>query len=182
MAERVLLIGYGNPGRLDDGLGPACAAAMAARHVPGVEVDAAYQLQVEDAATIAGHDVVVFADASVDGAGPFDFRPVHPMASIDYSSHALEPPAVLALAQSLFGAKARGFTLAIRGYEFNEFGERLSPGAQANLSAAVAFLMTTLGSGPCERWGDTRLKPKCARSRVHRAEHRLEAMGKPGDN
>ena len=25
--ERVLLIGYGNPGRLDDGLGPAAAAA-----------------------------------------------------------------------------------------------------------------------------------------------------------
>ena len=48
--RKVLLIGYGNPGRLDDGLGPALAAAVEKLAIPGVTVDADYQLNVEDAA------------------------------------------------------------------------------------------------------------------------------------
>ena len=30
------LIGYGNPGRCDDGLGPAFAARVAAQNLPGI--------------------------------------------------------------------------------------------------------------------------------------------------
>jgi CheY-like chemotaxis protein len=40
----------------------------------------------------------------------------------------------------MFGARTRGFTLAIRGYEYNDFGERLSPRAHRNLAAAVTFI------------------------------------------
>ena len=71
---KVLVIGYGNPGRLDDGLGPALAAAIESAAPAGVTVDADYQLTVEDAAAVAEHDVVVFADAAVDGPEPFYFR------------------------------------------------------------------------------------------------------------
>ena len=74
----VLVIGYGNPGRLDDGLGPALAEALAALELPGVTVEANYQLTVEDAAAVAEHDVVVFADASVNGPEPYSFQPVEP--------------------------------------------------------------------------------------------------------
>lgn len=140
--ERVLVIGYGNPGRLDDGLGPAVADAVAAWRLPGVHVDADYQLCVEDAAVIAEHDVVLFVDASVTGPEPYAFERLTPAADLapGFSSHSLEPAALMALARELFGARAEGWVLAVRGYAFDEFGERLSPRALANMHAALAFL------------------------------------------
>ena len=149
MANKILLIGYGNPGRLDDGLGPALAEAVAALAIPGVTVESDYQLSVEDAAAVAAHEVVVFADASVSGSEPFAFRPVQAAAedSVGFSSHSLEPAAVLALARDLFRARTRGYALGIRGYRFNEFGERLSDQAEANLAAALRFLVPVLRDG-----------------------------------
>ena len=137
---RILLIGYGNPGRLDDGLGPACAAAVEKLELPGVAVDADYQLTVEDAGDIAEYDVVVFADASVNGAEPFSFEPVSPNPAVGFSTHSVEPEAVLAMAHDMFKAETKGYALAIRGYEFNEFGERLSTTAAENLARAVEFI------------------------------------------
>jgi hydrogenase maturation protease len=149
MANKLLLIGYGNPGRLDDGLGPALAEAVAALAIPAVTVEADYQLAVEDAATVAAHEVVVFADAAVSGPEPFAFGSVQPAAEgcVGFSSHSVEPAAVLALARDLFGARTRGYALGIRGYRFNEFGERLSEQAEANLAAAVRFLVPVLRDG-----------------------------------
>lgn len=138
--KRILLIGYGNPGRLDDGLGPACAADMERLGLENVRVESNYQLTVEDAADIAEHDIVVFADASVAGAEPFAFGPVHPCAEVSFTTHSVEPEALMAMATELFGAKTKGFALAIRGYEYNAFGEVLSPAAQNNLDQAVRFL------------------------------------------
>jgi len=140
----VLVIGYGNPGRLDDGLGPALAEALAARNLPGVTVEANYQLTVEDAAAVADHDVVVFVDAAVSGPEPYSFEPVQPKRNVSFSSHSIAPPAVLALAHDLFGAATRGYLLGIRGYRFNEFAESLSPPARANLDAALRFLEARL--------------------------------------
>jgi len=140
----VLVIGYGNPGRLDDGLGPALAAELERLQLPGVDVEANYQLTVEDAAAIAAHEVVVFADAAAAGDEPFTFRPVQPRADLGFSTHGVEAPAVLGLAHDLFSASTRGYILGIRGYEFDEFGERLSPPARANLAAAIEFLLPVL--------------------------------------
>ena len=137
---KVLLIGYGNPGRLDDGLGPALAAALEQKRLPGVTVDADYQLVVEDAAVAAKYDVVVFADAAVQGAEPFFFKQIEPQADLSFSSHSCEPGAIVAMARDLFHGRTRGYALGIRGYEFNEFGERLSPKAKENLEKAVTFL------------------------------------------
>ena len=48
--NRVLVIGYGNPGRQDDGLGAAVIERLEALGLEGVTVDADYQLNIEDAA------------------------------------------------------------------------------------------------------------------------------------
>ena len=141
---KVLLIGYGNPGRLDDGLGPALAEALAHKSFKNVTVDANYQLTVEDAAEIAEHDVVIFADASVNSEEPFAFKPITPKTVNTFSSHSIEPEIVLGFAYDLFKAKTKGYALAIRGYEFNEFGEKLSSKAQDNLISAVEFLSELL--------------------------------------
>ena len=152
--QTVLLMGYGNPGRLDDGLGPALAEALAKSGIPGLTVESDYQLTVEDAAAVAAHDRVVFADASVDAPEPFQFGPLEPERAMSFSSHSITPGGVLALAQELFGATTRAYVLGIRGYHFDEFGERLSARARANLDAALEFLKDWLvndascGRGP----------------------------------
>jgi len=141
---KILLIGYGNPGRLDDGLGPTLAEAVDKLAIPGVTVDADYQLTVEDAAEIARYDVVIFADADVSGPEPFSFRKVEPAPAVGFSSHSVQPSAVLGLACELFGAQAEGYLLGIRGYAFNAFGESITEKARANLDAALRFIVHAL--------------------------------------
>jgi len=140
-ASRVLVIGFGNPGRLDDGLGPALAAELEELGLLNVTVDSNYQLTVEDSDAVKDHDVVIFVDASVDCKEPFEFYPIAPEAKTHFSSHFLAPEDVLGLAQDAFSASTRGYVLAIRGYEFNEFGERLSVQAATNLKEATQFLL-----------------------------------------
>lgn len=141
-------MGYGNPGRLDDGLGPALAERIQALDIPGVTADADYQLNVEDAAAVSQCDVVVFADASVDVVEPFTLRPLEAEhAGLGFSSHSVSAATLLGLAGSLFGASPLAYVLAIRGYEFDDFGERLSARAAANLEAAVDHLAPLLRNG-----------------------------------
>lgn len=150
MSRKVLVIGYGNPGRLDDGIGPALAEAVEQRRIPGVTVDSDYQLTVEDAAAAAGHDVVIFADASVNGREPFSFERVLPGEEMSFSTHSVEPQAVMAMVRGIFQAGTSGFALGIRGYEFNEFGEYLSDAARRNVEAAAAFLADMVASDSFE--------------------------------
>lgn len=136
----VLLLGYGNPGRLDDGLGPALAAQVEYLALPGVTVQSDYQLCLEDAEAAARHDVVIFADAAASGAEPFSFQRVEPSSGLGFSTHSLQPDVVLGLAQQLFGSRTDGYVLGIRGYAFNDYEESLTDQGRANLAAAVAFV------------------------------------------
>ena len=138
--KKILLIGYGNPARADDGLGPAVAESIESKHLPGVTVDADYQLTVEDSAHIAEYDAVVFADASVNCTEPFSFEPLTARESGSFSSHSVEPAEVMALAENLFKSKTKGFILAIRGYEFDMFGAGLTEKAKVNLQKALNFI------------------------------------------
>ena len=142
--RKVLVIGYGNPGRLDDGLGPALADRLEAMELHDVTVDSDYQLTVEDAAEVAQHDVVVFADAHVSCAPPYCLTTMKPGDTMSFSTHHVEPEAVLALARDVFGKLPDAFALGIRGYEFNDFGEQLSDKARQNLDAALEFLVPWL--------------------------------------
>lgn len=140
----VLVIGFGNPGRMDDGLGPAMIDRLETLAIGGVDLDADYQLTVEDAAAVAAHETVVFVDAAEAGPEPFSFEPVELKEELGFSSHGCQPGQVMALAEKLFKARTKGFVLGIRGYEYNEFREALSRRAEANLDAAVAFLKAFL--------------------------------------
>jgi hydrogenase maturation protease len=146
-ATRVLFYGFGNPGRLDDGLGPAFARVLERESPPGVLVDADYQLAVEDAAACAQSDVVVFVDADLNGPEPFSFYPIEPDRRLGFTSHAVRPEAVLAFARDVLGGEMRGYMLGIRGYEFDEFGERLSEGARDNLEKALVFARRMIERG-----------------------------------
>ena len=138
----MLLIGYGNPGRGDDGLGPAFSEAMSARGLAGLAVDADYQLVAEHALDVAGRDLVVFADAMMGGDAPFRFDRIVPAKPEALGSHSLRPETVLALADTLYGGAPEAYVLGISGYEFGEIREGLSEKAEANLEAAKAFFLS----------------------------------------
>lgn len=137
----MLVIGFGNPGRGDDGLGPAFAERIAARDLPGVEVVTAYQLMVEHALTIAETRCVVFADAWMGDVAPCRFERIAPARSGDVTSHALTPETVLTLAATLFGADPEAHLMAIAGTEFHRVHEGLSAAAAANLDRAEALFL-----------------------------------------
>lgn len=140
----IRVIGYGNPGRGDDGLGPALAAGIV--DGSGLIVSCDYQLTVDHALQIADADHVIFADAAMNGARPYVFTPVAASTAHDVTSHSLSPQAVLALCNTLYGRAPDAFVLGITGYAFGEVKEGLSPQAQSNLTLATAFLRDWLAS------------------------------------
>ena len=141
---KVLLIGYGNPGRLDDGLGPALAAEIEKLNITGVDCDSDYQLTVEDAVDIHNHDVVIFADADVSCTTPFYFKKIEAGKSSSFSSHSISPKSLLALTKEIYNTTTNAFVLGIRGFEFNEFEEKISENAQLNLKQALKFIIPVL--------------------------------------
>jgi hydrogenase maturation protease len=134
----IRLIGYGNPGRGDDGLGPALAARIA--DVPGLDVSHDYQLTVDHALMIADADRVIFVDALLRSGAAFEFGPTTASTSHDVTSHSLSPQAVLALCKTLYSRAPKAFVLGITGHEFGEVKEGLSCQAETNLALAEAFL------------------------------------------
>jgi hydrogenase maturation protease len=146
-----LLYAYGNPGRLDDGLGPACARAFEALALPQLTVESDYQLTVEDAWIVAGHETVIFVDASMDAPAPFTVEVVEARASSHFTSHMCDAATVLATAREALEATPHAFLLAIRGYEFHAYGEQLSEGALRNLSKANEFLREVFEGGGVEK-------------------------------
>ena len=143
-APRVLVLGYGNPGRQDDGLGPAAAAAIEKLHWPGVTTCDNYQLVIEDALEIADNDIVWFVDAARNGAEPFDVRPLSAAPAVAFTSHLVRPEALLAIADRCLGRSPEAYLVAIRGYEF-EFLEGLTDRAADNLARAVTLTRHRIG-------------------------------------
>lgn len=157
MTGSCLVYGYGNPGRQDDGLGPALVEDLDAwlpeALRPRVTLDSNYQLNAEDALAIAGQDTVIFADAAVGEGEPFSFRRLEPEATIAFSTHAMSPATVLALCEELYGKRPDAYLLTIRGYSW-EPNAPMTPAAAANLAAAREFLRQFLqGHAPSVHGG-----------------------------
>ena len=145
----ILVIGFGNPGHRDDGLGPAFAARFEALNLPGVTVESDYQLTIEHAELAARHDLVVFVDAATDveAGAPFYLRPVQPAADTVVFSHSVSPQAVLHLAARLFAARPKAWLLGIRAEDLDSFAEGLTPQAEANLRTALKAFCDAFFSG-----------------------------------
>ena len=140
---RLLVYGFGNPGRQDDGAGVVLVDEVEAwargGHRPWLTFDRNYQLNAEDALTAAGHDIVVFVDASRDQAEGVLLRSIGPSRGVTFSTHAMTPESVLALCRDLYGARPVAHLLTIRGYSW-EPNEAMSDAALANLRAARTLL------------------------------------------
>lgn len=144
----LLVIGYGNPGRGDDGLGPEFARRLAAAPPPGVRVEVDYQLTVDHALAVAGVGHVLFVDAAIGAAAPCTLRRLFPDHRAALDSHSLSPEAVLALAEILYGRHPEGSVLAIAGERFGEVTEGLSPTAERNLGVGQEMFHAWLADDP----------------------------------
>lgn len=111
-----------------------------------VELLLEFQLQVELIYDLVGRARVIFVDASVAAAAPFEWGPVGPVEAAPFTTHAMSPAALLDCHRRLLGDPPPASLLAIRGEGF-ELGEGLSPAAAAHLDRAVAWLVEELGGG-----------------------------------
>lgn len=139
----ILILGYGNPGRQDDGLGPAVAERIDALGLPGVTTDADYQLNIEDAATMARYGVVLFVDASIDAPEPYSLEKVSAATEIAFTSHSVSTSSLLAMCEEHFGGAPEAYVLGIRGHGF-EFKEGLTPEGEQRLEEAVTFIQSLI--------------------------------------
>jgi hydrogenase maturation protease len=158
---RWVVFTVGNESRGDDALGPTLLGRLEAlldtwesegRAVnrPTVVVD--FQLQVEHALDLLGHDLALFIDAGTGTPAPFDFYEQPVEAQPAHTSHALTPAAVLDVYRRLHEvAPPPSFVLCVRGESF-ELGEPLSPVAEQHLAAATEFLSDLLRESTPERW------------------------------
>jgi hydrogenase maturation protease len=135
--NKLLLFGYGNPGRGDDGLGPMLVERIDRLRLAGVTCLVDMQLLIEHATDLCGFDQIIFVDADMSCQEPFEFSGVHAEKDDSYTSHALTPAALLHVYQHIRqGAAPAAFLLRIRGYRF-ELGDTLSAQANNNLAAAI---------------------------------------------
>ena len=125
---RVLILGYGNPLRSDDGLGWQVAVQLfRANRSADVEVLPCHQLTPELAETISKAATVLFIDCTKLGVpGEFRCEEIHWQTGSISFTHDLSPSALLDLAAQLFGSCPRAFLLTICGECFAT-GEALSP-------------------------------------------------------
>ena len=136
---RILVFGYGNPGRQDDGAGPAIVEELAGLGLEGVTAETDYQLSIEVAADLAEADKAVFVDAALEGPEPFQVRSLEPGATISFSTHAFGPESVLAVCEEAYRRAPEALLVGVRGYEFG-IAEGLTDRARANSKAALEFI------------------------------------------
>ncbi len=125
---RVLVLGYGNSLRSDDGLGWHAAVEMARTSVsPDVTILPCHQLTPDLAEPVQRADTVIFLDCTREGdAGEVRCRELVPEAVPTSLTHDLSPSALLALASELYGVYPRAYLLTICGESYAH-GEMLSP-------------------------------------------------------
>lgn len=150
MIAPLLVLGYGNPARGDDGLGPAFVEHLASRAGAAVArgdlaLLAEVQLQPEHALDLVGRRCVVFVDASAAGDTAVELRPLTPARNATFTTHVLSPQAVLHVFATIEGAPPpEAWLLAIRGERFG-LGDAMSAAGRRNLEAALSAFTA--------RWG-----------------------------
>lgn len=145
-ANNILVYGYGNPGREDDGLGPLFIDTLEKSECPlesRIELHSSYQLNIEDALLVSGKDLVIFVDASREDIDDFSFNEVQAASRLSFFTHGLEAGDVLGLASKLYNQRPAAYLLGIKGYSWEPV-ESLTPGARENLRKALSFLRREL--------------------------------------
>ncbi len=137
----LLVIGYGNTLRSDDGVGPKVAEAVGARRLPGVRTMICQQLSPEHAEPISQAHTVVFVDAAMDSPTQVQFRKLEPCDSTQLMAHAADPHTMLALARDVYNHAPEAWWLTISAERF-DFGEKFSRRTQSGFHQALRLIQS----------------------------------------
>jgi hydrogenase maturation protease len=143
--KKLLIYGYGNPGRQDDGIGARFVELVDAwieqEKLADIYTDCNYQLNIEDSAVVADYETVIFVDASVvEEVDDYKLETIQPNdATIEFTMHAVSTSYVIDLCRKLYGKTPQAYVLHVKAYEF-DFIEELTPKASENLEAAFKFI------------------------------------------
>jgi hydrogenase maturation protease len=159
--QKILILGYGNVDRQDDGIAWHVLCALAARlerPVPEIagegfeatgqnpELVFIPQLVPEMSETLAEYDLVCFIDAHTGNiAADLAFEEIQGSYKSAPFTHHMTPQTCLSLAGTLFGNQPRGFLTTVRGYEF-QFTPTLSTRSAALADQAAGLIMDWLAS------------------------------------
>ena len=152
----ILVFTYGNPSRGDDALGPAMFDLLEEYQeklgaIDNVELLTDYQLQIEHAVDLEHRECILFVDASASASPPYDFQALQAVKDESYTTHAMNPAAVLSVYQQINKQDPPpSYMLTIRGYEF-DLGEGMTEQASANLKQSFEFVKELLDTN-IERW------------------------------
>ena len=141
---KVLVCGYGNPFRTDDGVGhllaPAVAELIASRGGEA-EVRLEHQLLPEMAEEFGKYDLLAFTDARVPGTGSgkgYDIREISPDPALEgLNIHSVGPEWILALAARIWGKVPPSLLVSVEGESF-DFGEGLTEACRRRMDGALA--------------------------------------------
>lgn len=148
----LLVIGYGNSLRRDDGIGPRVAEIIEELNLPSVRTLVCQQLSPEHADLVARARRVVFVDAAVDHLDGVKLRKLEPGDTTQLMAHAADPCTMLALARDVFGHAPEAWWLTIPAINLG-FGTDLSQAAEAGIEIAVAEIRR-IAAGICPAGGN----------------------------
>jgi len=144
---QILVYGYGNPGRQDDGLGIELVRKLeewaAESGLDNIEFENNYQLNIEDAEAISDKDLVIFADASKEDIEDFCLSKVDGSGKLSFTTHAASPAYVVELCKELFQKEPLVLLLHIKGHEW-DFKEGFSEKAMENFEKALSYMKIIL--------------------------------------
>lgn len=133
-----LVIGYGNPLRGDDGVGPFVASRLGGTVV--------HQLTPELAERLAAADIAFFIDARQDlPAGAVETKPLD---GGDVMTHSCSPGYLLQLARDVYGRAAKGVLVGI-GAESFDWGAPLSDSALRGARKAAVEIGNQIAPNKC---------------------------------
>lgn len=142
--NKILIYGYGNPGRQDDGLGIFLSEKIeewkTKNNIENVDTDSNYQLNIEDAYNLNNYHTVIFVDASKENIGAFEYSKVEPADKPEFTMHSVSPGYIVGLCEKIYGACPQVFLLHIKGYKW-EFMEEPTADARKNLEDAFQFVV-----------------------------------------
>ena len=140
--NKILVLGIGNIGRQDDGLGWLLLDYLKETKFENLDLEYRYQLQIEDAELLCDYKTVIFVDATKENTNEgFYYRTCEASDKHSFSTHELCPETVLFLANNLYQHKPNAFILGIQGYDWNlEIG--LSEKAKLNFEKAKKYLVS----------------------------------------
>jgi hydrogenase maturation protease len=145
-AAGVLVVGYGNPLRSDDGIGWHAAGLLATDpRLAGAQVLTHHQLAPELAEDISRASLVVLVDASADGdPGSVSVRQIEPRPATSTWSHYLDPETLAGLAEALYRAVPPIVLVSVAAGSFAE-GDGLSSPLRQVLPEVVEVVTGVVG-------------------------------------